>query len=811
MDTTVTATVKRKHPLAECESCPLYSKPCAPTTGPSDAKTIFVSRSPGKYEAQKGVPFSGPSGQVLDYLLKQNGVSRNEILLTNVVLCASDEKVPPAAIKACAPRLRRDLENRDTIIAAGSEAVALILGTGGIDRYRGYRNQRTDNAGNHQTVVATNNPALVLRDDSTFPDLVKDFKLAFDPKPTPELPNVQWTNDVREATQWLRDYFPNDRGQTVSCDIESRGLSHDARIVAFGFTAASDCGFSFGEQVVSDKSFLRDTLRPALESKEVSYLWHNGKFDTRVLRWHGINARVDHDVMLLSYVLDERPGVHSLDYLLMDELAWPNYTPDIVREFKKNSDKRDADGEWKMAVPDELYPYNALDTAGAMSVYEVLWPRVQAEPGLLRAYTEILIPACDMLVDAELHGIPYDTLKAAQLYEEVFFPELEKLKEQLRTISGIPIYNPRSTTQNAALFYDRWNITHAQQRRPGKKRSVDEAARIEIMEGRYAIAEDNLPRKTDIALAKRAVIDSFVPKLDRHSKLTKQVGTYIVGLTKHAEKDPESRIRTSFKLMTSTGRLSSEAPNLQNITRGGKEDLPNIRTLFHAGPGNALVSADYSQAELRCIAVFTEEPTLSRAYRENLDIHNIAAERFYGPNYTKEQRSRAKNMNFGVAYRQGAATFQEKHGIPTDEAAKFIEWWYTEFSGVADWQKEIEKEVRERGYVESPFGRRRRFYLLTKENIQAAFREAINFQPQSTASDLTLCAGLVIHSEVDPRRATIVIDGHDSLVAEVAESYVDEYRVIVKQVMEAQPKDRLGWTLPFVADVSVGQNWGETA
>src|SRR4029077_11022144 len=140
------------------------------------------------------------------------------------------------------------------------------------------------------------------------------------------------------------------------------------------------------------------------------------------------------------------------------------------------------------------------------------------------------------------------------------------------------------------------------------------------------------------------------------------------------------------------GRTSSSNPNLQNITRP-KQGLPNIRSLFVASDeDHILLSADYSQAELRAVAYKSGDDGLLQVYREGLDLHSIAAERFYGPEFTKEQRSRAKNMDFGVTYGQSAQTFQEKHDIPEEEAERFIAWWWQQFPGIREWTNEVAKE-----------------------------------------------------------------------------------------------------------------------
>lgn len=784
--------IKRKHPLAECEVCPLYSKPCAKTVAPANPTTAFVSRSPGHHEAMSGKPFSGPSGEVLNYLLKEQGVDRKDILLSNVVLCAPDAgKIPPEAIKACAPRLRKELEGISLLIAAGSEAVNLLVGRGSIDRYRGYRIEQDG-----RTVVVTNNPALVLRDDSTFPNLKRDFRRAFNPLPPPKLPEVRIIEDVQEARAYLASV--RERGGIVAADIESRGgLSHKASIVSMQFATAGDSAVVLGEQsgLWKDRSFIESELRSFLESRDCSFLWHNGKFDVKILRaGYGINARVDEDTLLLNYACDERGGVHGLEYCLMEEFGWPDYEPESVKKFKRTGIVEDYD---------ELYTYAGWDAAGTYQLYERLRDRVDAER-TRDEYERLLREGNESFVRMELAGFRYDINTAADLMENEVGPELKQQALQLRTMIEKPLYNPASSTQNAILFYDEWKVRHVMQERPDKKRSVDISALNEITAGRFKTPHE----------AKRPEIQAFSKELKRYRELAKQASTYIVGMIERAVDDTEGRIYTDLLLHgTVTGRPSSRNPNLLNITRT-KEGLPDIRKLFIPSEGRKIVAADYSQAELRTIAELSGDAELLRNYKEDKDLHSLAAERFYGPDFSSEQRSKAKNMNFGVAYGQSAATFQEKHNIPEKEAERFIEWWWTYFAGVKEWKKRVIKEMRT-GRVTTPFGRVRRFHLLTKENINGAIREAVNFLPQSIAADFTLRAvillggGYSIRPEVDTKRASIVLTVYDSIIADVEDSYVDEYKTICRQVMESRPKDELGWTVPFKADIGVGPTWAE--
>jgi uracil-DNA glycosylase family 4 len=801
---------KRKHPLAECENCPLIKQPCAPTIGPANAKIAVVSRSPGKYEAQKGEPFSGPSGKILDHLLKQNGVTRDEVLLTNVVLCHTD-KPTKEAIAACSPRLRSELVNADTIVAAGGEATTELTGSKSVGGNRGFRHRRIIGAssGRQQEIVVTNNPALVFKDDSVFLDLVKDFKLAINPRPAPTLPEVNWTNDPETAKRWLSEILEQEPAK-LACDIESRGLAHTARLAAIGLSTTGRKAVSFGERCTNNEVVFGDYLRPLLENQERTYIWHNGKFDVRNLRHKGINARVDEDTLLMSYALDERSdeeGVHSLDYLLHDVLAWPDYEPYVVEQWKQKIGQLEKARKWKeldeLPIPDELYDYNGLDTAGTMQLHEELEPRLKEDQVEL-PYRRLLIPGSEALTTMELAGMPYNVPVAADLLEEEVWPKLGEFKLQLQLKVGDGNYNPNSAPQNAALVYDKWEVTHDIDRGPDRERSVDKAVYRELKEGRFTFKLTDDPNLE----LRRATVIEWAKLFEEFKLLDKQRSTYIESLIPRAEVG-NGRIYTDLNLHgTVSGRPASRNPNLLNITRP-KEGLPNIRKLFVARKGHKIVSADYSQAELRCIAKLSRSRGLSKIYADRVSLHKQVAERFYGPDYNKEQYTYTKNMNFGVAYGQSPETFQEKHDIPVDEAKKFVKWWKSEFPEVFTWSKEVQQSAIKNGYVQTEWGRKRRFYLITPQNIGEIKREAVNFLPQSTAADFTLYSLIRLAGELDPAMGSLCLTVYDSIIGEFADNYVMDAAKIIKQVMESTPKDALKWDFPFEAEVAIGPSWGE--
>jgi DNA polymerase I len=812
-----------KAPGALCDVCPLNSAQCVQSKKPTrlPVRGAIVSRSPGAAEVRAGEPMASQfgSGKIIDHLLNSNGVKRDQVLVTNTVLCvAPDGKVPTDAIKACAPRLERELDGIDTVIACGSEAVGVLIGSGTIDRLRGIRHRQ-----NGRVVVASNNPAVVLQDDAKFPNLKRDFKRAFNPLPPPTLPEVVVIEDVDEASRFLsglRDL----RGSIVACDIESRGgLTHKASLISIQFSVDGTTSTVIGERngIFHDRSFIDDSLRSTLESNDLRFCWHNGKFDTKILRHtYGIRARVDHDTMLLSYALDERSGtderigVHGLDYLLMDTFGWPHYSSDAIERAKKTG---------VVEFYDEFYQYAGLDVGGTYQLFHHQYPLAEKDD-VLRPYEHLLLRGNEFLTNVELNGMIYDVERAADIHEFEVGPELSDIQTDIRKRVGNPIINPGSTQQMARLYYDEWGIKHAmQQRRPTEtmqhpERSTDDAARKEIISGRFKFRGETLNKRSGSIIHQIRADDADERKgfyidiawlHDRYAKLKKQDGTYLLGLIRRAELDEEHRLYTQLNLHgTNSGRLSSSRPNLQNVTRP-KDDLPDIRKLFKASEGCQIVQADFSQAELRCIASFSGDTELSRIYRDDLSLHKETATRFFGPDYTPEQYSTCKNVNFGVFYLQTADTFQEKHGIPKSQAQPYIDWVWKTFIGVKEWEDDVKRQVKSGKPLRSPFGRKRRFHLLTRNNIEAAFREGINFYPQSTASDLTLCAAITLADVIDGSKARIGILVHDSIVADVREGYIEEYSTIVTQVMADIARGELDWDLPFKAEVGVGPTWGE--
>src|SRR5436190_17538254 len=292
----------RKHPLADCDNCPLKDKDFVPTQGPQEATVAFVSRSPGIHDTAAKRPFAGPSGRVLDHLLNLYEVNRDEIITTNVVLCKSDD--PPAeAIEACRPRLQDEIKNATTILAAAVEAVhELIDPRTSITSARRRTHSRTSTRRMAQRVIATTNPAVVLRESGNFPDMVRDFRLALAPRPVPKLPQVWYTDDANEAMEILKELGTH---LLLASDLETFGWT--GRIACAGFAHDIDMAYVIGFRALEDQ-WVMDEIKKLYENRNIEWVWHNGKYDFKVLRKNGINGRIDQDTFLICYALDERPG-----------------------------------------------------------------------------------------------------------------------------------------------------------------------------------------------------------------------------------------------------------------------------------------------------------------------------------------------------------------------------------------------------------------------------------------------------------------------------------------------------------------------
>jgi len=498
---------------------------------------------------------------------------------------------------------------------------------------------------------------------------------------------------------------------------------------------------------------LSPELRALLEDPEVPKFVHDWKLALHVLCGHGVTLRGPiHDVMLLSYALNPTHATQAL-----------------------------ADVAARHGQP----PPSSL-AAGAATIHSLL-PVLRAELekcGVQRVYEDIDLPLAPVLFRMEQAGVRIDKAALGALSKR-FTIELERVGERIFELAG-QRFNINSPKQLGVVLFTHLGLPAPVVRGKGKAIST---------------AQDVLESLAEQHDVPRLVLEY------RH--LSKLKSNYIDALPLLA--DAESRVHTTFQAAAvATGRLSSINPNLQNIpirTELGRE----IRAAFTSAPGTQLLSADYSQIELRLLAHFSGDPLLVRAYLNNEDIHTLTASEVFGVSpetMDKETRNRAKAVNFGIVYGISAFGLAAQLGIPQAEAKAYIERYFSRYQGVRAFIERTLEATRCEGSVRTMFGRVRPIPDIESRNANQrgfAERTAINTPLQGTAADLIKLAMIVIDRQITERklRTRMVLQVHDELLFEVPEDETDEVETLVRTEMEGVVK----LNVPLVADLGFGPNW----
>jgi DNA polymerase I - 3'-5' exonuclease and polymerase domains len=562
----------------------------------------------------------------------------------------------------------------------------------------------------------------------------------------------------------------------LSYDWETTGVNPN---VAVGFCL----GMSWkpGTAVVWPAQMVRKYRKELTEifsRPDLVCIAFNAMFDAKFNERIGLPARVDEDPMLMHYMLDERPQHRSLESLTMDYLDAPPYESEMLAKYECTK------SEMVKKVPVEvIYEYCGRDADYALRLYLLFNDLLKDKPGPQKAYREVVIPAARAFADIQHYGVwvNRDRLESVTTeYEEI----LKKLQAELVEIVGDENFNPNSHQQVQGFIWDYLKLKEPELygRKP---RSVDKTTRE--------------------ALLARYPDHPFIVALDKYKATYTNLSRYLWPLTKAI--DPDGRIRSSYRLdRTETGRLSTTDPPIHQIPRES-----NIRSIFGAPPGYVLVQADYSQVEIRMAAHYADDWRLIALLKSGVDFHTkMAAEAFRIPvdQVTKEQRQAAKAVSFGLLYLMGDKKLADSTGLPPEEATAFVQSYKALMPDVQKWIEKTKRQVRERRYVESIFGRRRRFPLITNQNLAKLQREAVNMPVQSAASDLTLCSVIKLHEifKQEYPEARIVIMVHDSIIVECPAPLAEEIGFLMIKIMSDPPFET---NVPFPVEVKIGECWGE--
>ena len=558
-------------------------------------------------------------------------------------------------------------------------------------------------------------------------------------------------------------------------------------------TGDAQGGLDFSaEAPVSYKQIGFDTamamLRPIFEDPAILKIGHNLKYDSHILLWPrngGINLSPVDDTMCLSYVLDGgRVGGHSMDHLAKH---WLDY--DTIK-FSDVCGKGVKQVPFGTLAPEAALDYAAEDADITLRLWHLFKPRLGAEQ-VASVYERLERPLIPILAKMEASGITVDRSILARMSND-FAKRMAVFQTEIHQLAGEE-FNIASPKQLGEILFDKMGLEGGKKAKTGAfSTSAD-------------VLEDLAASGVDIAA-----------KVLEWRHLAKLKSTYADALV-DSILATTGRVHTSFSMVgASTGRLSSSDPNVQNIpirTAEGRQ----IRTAFVAAAGHKLISADYSQIELRLVAHVAQETTMIEAFRAGIDIHARTASEVFGvplDQMDSETRRRAKAINFGIIYGISAFGLARQLGISRGEASDYITAYFKNFPGIKDYMERIKVSAREDGFVETLFGRRIHISGFSGGNQAMrgfAERQAINAPIQGSAADIIKRAMIRIPAALKAAglSATMLLQVHDELIFEAPEAEAEATRALITSVMENAADPVLTLAVPIVAEAGIADSWAD--
>lgn len=578
------------------------------------------------------------------------------------------------------------------------------------------------------------------------------------------------------------------KAKTIALDTETTGLDYmDTELV--GISLSYQAGEAYYIPLNHDDDsvdqlaldIVLKELRPLLESSSNKIIGQNIKFDKNVLAKYGVDiASIKNDTMMMSYVLDASATRHNLDALSSYYL---NY---------KTSTFEDVAGKGVKQITFDKVPieaatnYAAEDADITLRLYEELNPRLEGEASLNKLNDEIEIPLIEVLSEMEQNGAILNS-KILNSQSKDLEGRIKKLEEKAYQIAGEE-FNLGSTKQLREIFFEKLKYRIIK-KTPGGQPSTDEKVLAELAE------EYELPKV-----------------LLEHRTLSKLKSTYTDKLPNQVSLST-GKVHTSFhQAVTTTGRLSSSDPNLQNIPIR-TEDGRRIRQAFEPSKGNKFISADYSQIELRVMAHMSKDEGLLEAFREGQDVHSKTASEVFDvgiKDVTPDLRRNAKAINFGLIYGISAFGLGKQLGISRNLAAEYMAMYFEKYPDVKKYMESTKEFASQNGYVETLFGRRLYLRDINATNAmrrQASERAAINAPVQGTAADIMKIAMINMHKAIKTQKskAKLILQVHDELILDTPKDEIDKIvSLVTESMMGAANLD-----VPLEIDIGIGDNWDQ--
>ena len=578
------------------------------------------------------------------------------------------------------------------------------------------------------------------------------------------------------------------KAKTLALDTETTGLDYmdsDLVGISMSFTPGEAFYIPINHKDNSspqlDMDYVLEELRPLLEDSEQKIIGQNIKFDMNILSQHGINiSSIKNDTMMMSYVLDASATRHNLDALSSYYLGYKTSTFEDVAGKGVKQVTFD-----EVSIADATH-YAAEDADITLRLYEELLSKLESVESLKKLNEDIEIPLIEVLSEMEKNGAVLNS-KILNAQSKDLSNRIKKIEQKAYGLAGDE-FNLGSTKQLREIFFDKLGY-RVIKKTPGGQPSTDEKVLAELAE------EYELPKI-----------------LLEHRTLSKLKSTYTDKLPSQISIST-GKVHTSFhQAVTTTGRLSSSDPNLQNIPIR-TEDGRRIRQAFEPSKGHKFVSADYSQIELRVMAHMSKDEGLLTAFQDGEDVHSKTASEVFNVDIeavTTDLRRNAKAINFGLIYGISAFGLGKQLNINRNLAAEYMAMYFEKYPGVKKYMETTKDFAAENGYVETLFGRRLYLRDINASNAmrrQASERAAINAPVQGTAADIMKIAMIKMHQLIKETNveAKLILQVHDELILDTPNKEIDEViGLVTESMMGAASLD-----VPLEIDVGVGDNWDQ--
>lgn len=771
---------------------------------------MVIGDIPTAMEVKKGAFLQGPAARIMRDTLTKVGlpVDESKVHYTTAVKCAfpkrKGKQVPAEIMRNCHKNIVDEINavNPKMVLVLGKTAIQTVYGNTSI-KVAEVMGRVTPIPGVSEDIIAVPvlHPALIMRSPGEYKPFYASMQLVatlYNGGTSYSTGEVKYqVLDTEEKCDQAIKFLSRLPVKRVSADIETTGL--DYRVAEF---LVMGIGFAKNKVFIIPRE-MRHRVKDFFAIEGLQWTWQHGKYDAKVLWRRGLGKLPHHhDVLYMHYTLDET-SAHDLGYLSKVFLQAEEYKYKMNQNFKAIN--LENYHEWFDALCERV----AVDCDYTYQLQDVILEEIEKQdaeavdngiPGKLSdVYHKILMPAASFLSEVEQNGMlvnPTPLNEMGAQYEKRLedikaeigniaapFWDPEKYMEETESKTAPPVFNPASPKQMQWMVYKRLQLKP----RIRKGKSTAEAI-LKSIEPSHPLIE----------------------KVLEYRKVAKEYSTYVQGLLKW--RDIDGRVRSNFSLhITATGRLSSKEPNVQNIPAAF--GVGNIRSAFIPPKGYIILDSDYEGAELRWLACLSKCPVLLKVFLEGINLHDQTAEGIWGPNFTAQQRMRAKAVNFGIPYGREAGSFVDEFNISLEEARAMVDGWMNTYYGAAEYLRWCADAVTKGYYLQTPFGRRRRAGLVTPDSLHALQNEFRNFPIQSSSSDTTLLAAMEVKNaglweKHDAKCINLV---HDSIVDYIradAENIM-EYAKAKFDIMTTLPYRYFGYEVPFNSSVDIGFAWGK--